>query len=81
MSTMIQIRQVPDELHRRAKARAALAGLSLSEFALQALERELRRPTPAELAARVRALDPVPDAPPAASLVREARQRDRGADA
>lgn len=75
MSTIIWIRNVPDELHRRAKARAALAGLSLSEFALQALENELRHPTAAELAERVRALDPVPGAPPASFVVREGRER------
>jgi plasmid stability protein len=42
MSTMIQIRNVPDGLHRRAKARAALLGVTLSDFALLALEREER---------------------------------------
>lgn len=75
MSTMIQIRNVPDPVHRQAKARAALEGLSLSDFALRALERELARPTAAELAARVRELEPVPDAPPAAELIREERAR------
>lgn len=73
MSIMIQIRNVPKELHRKAKARAALAGLTLSDYARLALERELRSPTAAELAARVRALEPVPDAPSGAALVREAR--------
>lgn len=75
MSSLIQIRNVPQELHRRAKARAALAGLSLSELALQALERELARPTAAELAARIRQLKPVPSAPPSAPLIRQERQR------
>lgn len=74
MHTMIQIRNVPAELHRKAKARAALAGLTLSEFALQALEREVSRPTAAELACRVRMLDPVPGAPAGALLVREERE-------
>jgi antitoxin FitA len=73
MPTMIQIRNVPDDIHRAAKARAATRGLTLSELALQALERELSRPTPAELAARIRALEPVPDAPSAADLIREER--------
>lgn len=73
MSTMIQIRNVPDEIHRKAKARAALSGLTLSDLALMALERELRRPTPSDLAARIRALEPVVDAPAGAALVREAR--------
>lgn len=73
MSVMIQIRNVPDEVHRRAKIRAAECGLTLSELALQALRRELDRPSAAELAARVRSLDPVPEAPPAGVLVREDR--------
>jgi antitoxin FitA len=73
MSTMIQIRNVPDELHRQAKARAALEGLTLSDFALRALEREVRRPTAAELAARIRSLEPVTEVPPGAVLVREVR--------
>lgn len=73
MSTMIQIRNVPDEIHREAKARAAREGLTLSDFALRALQRELDRPTTAELAARVRELEPVPDAPSAADLIRGER--------
>jgi plasmid stability protein len=56
MSAMIQIRNVPDEIHRRLKARAALAGMSLSEYLLRELERSLERPTREELLARLRAL-------------------------
>lgn len=73
MSTMIQIRNVPDEIHREAKARAAREGLTLSDYALRALRREIGRPTVAELAARVRRLAPVSDAPPGAELIREER--------
>lgn len=76
MSPLIQIRDVPTGTHRKAKARAALLGLSLSEFVLQALEREMDRPTASELAARVRLLEPVSDAPPAADLVRAERLRE-----
>ena len=46
--SMLQIRHVPDDLHRRLKARAALAGMSLSEFALAELKQTLERPTRAE---------------------------------
>lgn len=53
MATMIQIRNVPDELHRRLKARAAMAGMSLSEFLLREIERSADRPTVAELRARL----------------------------
>lgn len=73
MSTMIQIRNVPDDIHREAKARAAREGLTLSDFALRALRREIDRPTTAELAARIRELEPIPGAPPAARLLREER--------
>ena len=47
--TMLQIRNVPEDLHRRLKARAALAGMSLSDYALVELKRSLDRPTRAEL--------------------------------
>ncbi len=46
---MLQIRHVPDDVHRRLKARAALAGMSLSDFALAELQRSLERPTRKEL--------------------------------
>lgn len=73
MSIMIQIRNVPDEIHRRAKARAALEGISLSDLALRALEGEVRRLSVGEITARVRELGPVYEAPPAAELLREER--------
>lgn len=50
---MIQIRNVPDMLHRKLKARAALAGMSLSDFLLAEIRRSLDRPTRQELLARV----------------------------
>lgn len=46
MPLMIQIRNVPEDVHRKAKARAALAGITLSELALRELERAVARPTP-----------------------------------
>lgn len=52
MSKMIQIRNVPDELHREAKARAAREGMSLSEFLLREVERALATPPIEELLAR-----------------------------
>jgi hypothetical protein len=54
MSTMIQIRHVPDQLHRQVKARAAEAGMSLSDYLLQELRRAVERPTRAELLARLK---------------------------
>lgn len=50
---MLQIRNVPDDLHRRLKARAAMEGKSLSELALSELTRSLERPTRRELIERV----------------------------
>jgi plasmid stability protein len=45
MPVRVQIRNVPDELHRRLKSRAALAGMSISEYLLQEIERSLERPS------------------------------------
>jgi antitoxin FitA len=55
MSVMVQIRDVPDEVHRTLKARAAASGVSLSEYLRSELQRSASRPTPAELAARIAA--------------------------
>ncbi|CAN5131985.1 antitoxin [soil metagenome] len=52
---LVQIRNVPDEVHRRLKARAAMEGRSLSELALAELTRSLERPTRRELVERVQA--------------------------
>jgi plasmid stability protein len=54
MPVMVQVRNVPDEVHRKLKARAALAGMSISEYLLREIERSLERPTPAELLVRLR---------------------------
>jgi len=53
MSVMVQIRNVPDELHRRLKSRAALAGMSLSEYLLSELRQIAERLTPEEMRARL----------------------------
>lgn len=66
MSTMVQIRNVPDGLHRRLKARAALAGMSLSDYLLGEIRRVADRPTLEEMRARLaqrsRATPPEPPA-------------------
>jgi antitoxin FitA len=49
---MIQIRNVPDEIHATLKSRAALDGLSLSDYLLREMKRISERPTPMELRAR-----------------------------
>jgi antitoxin FitA len=53
MSVMIQIRNVPDALHRRLKSRAALAGMSLSDYLLNEIRRVAERPTLEELRIRL----------------------------
>jgi len=54
MGTLVQIRDVPDDVHAILKSRAALSGVSLSEYLRTVLERAASRPTPAELSARIR---------------------------
>jgi antitoxin FitA len=53
MGKMIQIRNVPPELHRRLKARAAQTGMTLSDFLLEEARRAVERPTAAELRERL----------------------------
>ena len=57
--SMIQIRNVPEALHRRLKARAALSGMSLSDLLLQEITAVAERPSSEELRARLAALPPV----------------------
>lgn len=59
MPTMIQLRNVPDDLHRKLKARAALAGMSLSDYLLREIRDVAERPTIAELRARLARRTPV----------------------
>src|SRR5437773_8447387 len=59
MPRMIQLRHVPDDLHRRLKARAALEGLSLSDYLLREVRRVAERPTLAELRYRLAQRTPV----------------------
>ena len=58
MSTL-QIRNVPDEISRILKARAAAEGRSLSDYALSVLAREADRPTRTEILMRIRSREPV----------------------
>jgi plasmid stability protein len=52
---MIQIRNVPTELHRRLKVRAAIEGMSMSDYVLRELRKALDRPTRQEILERLRA--------------------------
>lgn len=71
--TMIQIRNVPEEVHRQLKARAAMEGVSLSELALAELRRSLDRPTRRELLDLVASREPVPSGPSSTELIDSAR--------
>ena len=70
---MIQIRNVPDALHRRLKARAATEGLSLSDYLRAEMQTVAERPTVAELKARLETRTPVALREPAAAAVRAER--------
>jgi plasmid stability protein len=75
MSSMIQIRNVPDELHRELKARAALTGQTLSDYLLAELRALAVRPTMKEWLARSETWEPVEvSESPSAALAAE-RQR------
>jgi plasmid stability protein len=71
MSKMIQIRNVPDDIHRKLKVRAAERGTSLSEFLLAEVEEIADRPTLAELMERLAVVEPVDiDEPPEVTIRR-----------
>ena len=75
MSKMIQVRNVPDEVHREAKARAARAGLSLSDFLLRELERALSVPPVEEVLARIAARERLELSESPAEIIRAERER------
>lgn len=75
MSKTIQIRHVPDELHRILKARAAMEGLSLSDYLLQEVERLAERPTLNDLRRRLAHRESVTARIPPAKAVRAERGR------
>ncbi len=74
MSKMIQLRNVPDALHRMLKARAAMAGMSLSDYLLGEIKEIAERPTLAELRVRLHKREPVAVELDTARLVREERE-------
>jgi plasmid stability protein len=74
----IQIRNVPEDVHRTLKARAAQQGKSLSEYLLAEVRELANEMTLDELEERIRALPPVESDVPASEWIREAREeRDR----
>lgn len=73
MSKMIQIRNVPDQLHRTLKARAASAGMSLSDYIKKELEKSAEQLTMKEWLERVSRHKPIRTDRTAAEIIRELR--------
>lgn len=69
---MIQIRNVPEDLHRSLKERAAREGTTLSNLILSQLPRLAHKPSPEQVLARIRSRAQV-EGPPAAELIRSER--------
>jgi hypothetical protein len=70
----VQVRDVPDDVHRRLKSQAALSGQSLNEFLLARLSDIARVPTVPELAQRIREREPY-TGPSSAAVIRKERAR------
>lgn len=71
MAKMIQIRNVPDELHRTLKVRAAQAGMTLSDYLLSEIEQIAEKPTLSEMMKRLASDEPVElDEPPDVTIRR-----------
>ncbi len=72
----IQVRHVPDDVHRTLRTRAAAAGVSLSDFALGELERVAQRPPVSEVLKRARERAGGADSAAIVAAIREGRDRD-----
>ena len=70
----VQVRDVPEDVHRRLKSQAALAGQSLNEFLLARMSEIARVPTVPELSARIRERQAY-TGPSSARVIREERDR------
>jgi plasmid stability protein len=81
MPKMIQIRNVPDELHRTLKVRAAEAGMTLSDYLLSEIEQVAAKPTMKEWLERVAELEPVEVDEPPEVTIRRMRDADDPRDA
>jgi plasmid stability protein len=73
MSKMIQLRNVPDDLHRRLKARAAKEGVSLSDYLIREVRFIAEQPTLQETLAEIAKLPPITWREPVVETVRKAR--------
>jgi plasmid stability protein len=75
MTTMIQIRNVPDPIHRGLKSRAAMAGMSLSDYLLKEIRDIAERPTLDEMRARLAGLPALNPSETPAEIIRADRDR------
>ena len=73
MPKMVQIRHVPDEVHRKLKERAAMAGMSLSAYLRREVELIAERPTIREIEERLASLPPVNPSVSPAEVIRAER--------
>jgi plasmid stability protein len=74
--SMIQIRNVPNELHRQLKARAAQAGMSLSDYMLSGARKMVERPTMEEWLAHLKTRSPVVTSESPVDILRAERDRE-----
>jgi antitoxin FitA len=74
MSKMIQLRHVPDDLHRRPKTRAALSGLPLSNYLIREVRKIAELPSAAEMAERLQQRAPYKGKIGATEITRSGRQ-------
>jgi plasmid stability protein len=77
MAVMVQIRHVPDDIHRRLKVRATQSGMTLSEFLLREVSAIAHRPTLDEVVDRIRRRRRLAQSVDSAALVRAERETRR----
>jgi plasmid stability protein len=75
MGKMIQLRHVPDSLHRQLKGRATRAGMSLSDYLVREVRKIAERPTTDEIKARLTAMGPSRLTASPTAMIREERDR------
>jgi len=74
MAKMIQMRHVPEELHRKLKSRASMEGLTLSDYLVREITKLAERPTMDELRDRIAKRSKVTVKKSAAKAVRAERE-------
>lgn len=75
MGVMVQIRNVPPDLHRKLKERAAAHGMSLSDYLLSEVRRSAERLTPEEIQARLEKIPPYNGKLSPTRILRQERDR------